>query len=154
MESFLEGLSTEVRRVLLAARWRPGRRVDTAGWRTQLEAAGFVMHDAAERFLAEFGGLTFDLSGPGLSKAREPFELDPLLCLGEDDRFAGWGECIGRSLFPLGELDKGRYFLGIDETGEVYLIADWLASFGPARDAIGNLILGIAPETLYERSPR
>lgn len=108
------------------------------------------MHDAAERFLAEFGGLTFDLSGPGLSMARQPFELDPLLCLGEDDRFAEWGEVIGRSLFPLGELDKGRFFLGIDETGEVYLIETWLASFGPARDAIGNLILGIAPETRYE----
>jgi hypothetical protein len=150
MESFLESLSTEVRRVLLAAGWQPGRRVDTAGWRTQLEAAGFAMHDAAERFLAEFGGLTIDLSGPGLSMARQPFELDPLLCLGEDDRFAEWGEVIGRSLFPLGELDKGRFFLGIDETGEVYLIETWLASFGPARDAIGNLILGIAPETRYE----
>jgi hypothetical protein len=48
------------------------------------------MHDAAERLLAEFGGLTFDLSGSGLSKAREPFELDPLLCLGRDGRFAEW----------------------------------------------------------------
>jgi hypothetical protein len=149
MEDFL----AEIRRALLAAGWQPGRRVDTTAWRTQLEAAGFATHDAAERFLGEFGGLTFDLSGPGFSQARLPFELDPLLCLGEDDRFAEWGQLIGRSLFPLGELDHGRYFLGIDETGEMYLVADWLASYGQVPGAIENLILGIAPQTLYEQYP-
>jgi hypothetical protein len=146
----MDDFEAEFQRALLAAGWQPGRRVDTTEWRTRLEAAGFAMHDAAERFLAEYGGLTFDLSGPGISQARMPFELDPLYGLGEDDRFAEWGEEIGRSLFPIGKLDQGRYFLGIDETGEVYLIADWLASYGPAPRAIESLILGIAPDTLYE----
>jgi hypothetical protein len=150
----VEGFSTETEHVLLAAGWRPGRRVDTAEWRTRLEASGFAMHDAAERFLAEFGGLTFEHGGPGISQVRAPFELDPLLCLGEDDRFADWGEVIHRTLFPLGELDEGRFFLGIDESGVVYLIADWLASYGMARDAIENLILGIAPETIHESYPQ
>lgn len=55
--------------------------MDITAWRTRLEAGGFVMHQAAERFLAEFGGLTFAHRGPGISLARAPFELDPLLCL-------------------------------------------------------------------------
>ncbi|MEU4481733.1 SUKH-3 domain-containing protein [Micromonospora sp. NPDC023966] len=140
-------------RILTEAGWQPGRRVDTSAWRTQLEAGGFDMHQAAERFLAEFGGLTVAHRGPGISQARAPFELDPLLCLGEDDRFADWSSVIHRSLFPLGELDEGRFFLGIDETGEVYLVADWLASYGPARQAVEKLILGVAPDTRWDAYP-
>ncbi len=109
------------------------------------------MHEAAEKFLAEFGGLTFEYGGPGISRAREPFELDPLLGLGEEDRFREWGELIGASLFPIGELDQGRYFLGLDGAGEIYLVADWLARFGAGMSGVESLILGVAPEVLYDR---
>jgi hypothetical protein len=88
------------------------------------------LHDAAEAFLQEFGGLTVNVSGPGISCARTPFELDPELAWGEDDRFTEWGEAIGRHLCPLGELDHGRFFLGIDEVGVIYLVETWVASFG------------------------
>jgi hypothetical protein len=112
--------------------------------------AGVVTHQAARDFLAEFGGLTVDISGPGVNRAREPFELDPLLCSGEEDRFLEWGDEVGRSLFPVGVLDTGRYFLGIDEEGEIYLLETWLASFGRMPQAMENLISGVRPTVISE----
>lgn len=105
------------------------------------EAVGLAMHDAAEAFLQEFGGLTVNVSGPGISCARTPFELNPELA---------WGEAIGRHLYPLGELDHGRFFLGIDEVGVIYLVETWVASFGPMPDAMESLVLGVAPRRINE----
>ncbi|MFD4955150.1 SUKH-3 domain-containing protein [Streptomyces sp. NPDC058451] len=86
--------------------------------------------------------------------AREPFELDPELAWGEDDRFSEWSDSIGRRLVPLGELDHGRYFLGIDENSEIYLVASWIAGFGPMPQALENLILGVKPRRIDdERRP-
>ncbi|WP_268768167.1 SUKH-3 domain-containing protein [Streptomyces yangpuensis] len=139
------GWCAEVEETLDAAGWYPGRVVDTAGWRERLEAEGFRMHPAAEKFLREFGGLAVGYGGPGITRAREPFEFDPLLALGEDDRFGEWGEIIGRCLFPLGELDHGRSFLGLDEQGELYVVDSGLARFGRMPDAMVNLALGVMP---------
>ncbi len=141
-------MHAEVERILRGAGWEPGRHVDTSTWRHLLEGDGFVMHEAAERFLGEFGGLSVEYGGAGISRAREPFEFDPLLGLGEDDRFSEWGEVIGKSLFPIGELDRGRFFLGIDEAGAIYLVADRLARFGAGDTGIEHLVLGVAPEWL------
>jgi hypothetical protein len=135
----------KVERVLTTSGWFPGRRVDTATWRAGID---LEMHPAAESFLSEFGGLQVDIYGPGKSVAREPFELDPLLCQGEEDRFVEWGANLGCSLYPLGELDQGRFFLGIDELGVIYLVVDWLASFGSADEGLTALILGIKPTHL------
>jgi SUKH-3 immunity protein len=143
----------EVQDALLAAGWRPGRRLDVAEWRTRLADSNFQMHDAAEKFLAEFGGLSFEFAGAGITRAREPFEFDPMLAWGEDDRFSDWSRIAKRSLFPVGELDRGRFFLGIDEYQAVYLVADWLGGYGFARDAIRNLILGVAAEVIYTEYP-
>lgn len=103
------------------------------------------MHEAAESFLREFGGLDVWLSGPGISCARASFELDPSLAQGEGDRFAEWSASIGRHLYPLGELDHGRFFLAIDEFREIYLVETWLASYGRMPEALENLVLGVAP---------
>ncbi|MDI9889007.1 SUKH-3 domain-containing protein [Streptomyces sp. HNM0645] len=138
----------EVREVLEASRWFPECVVDTSIWRSASERAGLAWHDAAEGFLKEFGGLTVNISGPGISCARTPFELDPELARGEEDRFTEWGETIGRSLVPLGELDHGRFFLAIDESGEIYLVETWVASFGPMPQALENLVLDVAPLTI------
>lgn len=142
--------STETGKVLEASGWTPERQVDTDRWRSMFEAVGLAMHDAAEAFLQEFGGLTVNVSGPGISCARTPFELDPELAWGEDDRFAEWGESIGHRLFPLGELDHGRFFLGIDEVGVIYLVETWVASFGPMPQAVEHLVLGVAPRRIDE----
>ncbi|WP_063796166.1 SUKH-3 domain-containing protein [Streptacidiphilus griseoplanus] len=131
---------------LRAAGWRPGRRVSVDGWREALERGVLVrMHAAAERFLAEFGGLEMEIGGPGVDVGRTPFHFRPDRCAGEEDRFAEWSETLGRDLFPIGELDEGRFFLGIDETGEIYLVETWLATYGPVQDALEKLVLGVAP---------
>jgi SUKH-3 immunity protein len=143
-------LSPESRTVLRDAGWHAGRQVDASSWVAALGVAGVVAHDAARAFLAEFGGLVVDISGPGVNRAREPFELDPLLCSGEEDRFLDWGEEIGKSLFPIGVLDMGRYFLGIDEQSEIYLIETWVASFGRMPQAMDNLISGVRPTVISE----
>ncbi|MFE0641792.1 SUKH-3 domain-containing protein [Streptomyces sp. NPDC058877] len=137
--------SPEVNAVLEASGWTPGRKVGTDRWRSMFESVGLAMHDAAEAFLQEFGGLTVNVNGPGISCARTPFELDPELAWGENDRFAEWGEAIGRRLYPLGELDHGRFFLGIDEAGVIHLVETWIASFGPMPHATESLVLGMAP---------
>ncbi|MFG1663812.1 SUKH-3 domain-containing protein [Streptomyces sp. Y7] len=137
--------SPEVLEVLEAAGWTAGRRVDTADWRSMFEAVGIVMHDAAEVFLQEFGGLNVSIGGPGINRAREPFVLNPELAWGEDDRFSEWSDSLGRRLFPLGELDGGRFFLGIDEGSEICLVETRVASFGPMPHAMENLILGVMP---------
>ncbi|MFF9179270.1 SUKH-3 domain-containing protein [Streptomyces sp. NPDC014793] len=73
--------SQEVLEVLETSGWMVGRPVDTTDWRSMFEAVGIVMHDAAEAFLQEFGGggLTVSIGGPGTSRAREPFKLNPEL---------------------------------------------------------------------------
>lgn len=60
----------EVAEVLVTAGWAPGRRVDTGRWRSMFEPVGLAVHDAAETFLREFGGLTVHVSGPGITCAR------------------------------------------------------------------------------------
>lgn len=142
--------SPEVNEVLEASGWARGRQVDTGRWRSMFEAAGLAMHDAAEAFLREFGGLAVHVSGPGITCARTPFELNPELARGEDDRFLEWSESVGRHLFPVGELDHGRYFLAIDEAGEIYLVETWVAGFGPMPQALENLVLGVAPRRIDE----
>jgi hypothetical protein len=141
--------SEQTERDLRLAGWYPGRRVDTSVWRSRLEASGEVrMHNAAEAFLAEFGGLEVKIAGSGISAAREPFEFNPWDLCGEEDRFAGWGAQLGKSLFPVGELDRGRFFLGISEVGEILLVETWVASFGFGDQALENLVLGVKPEEL------
>lgn len=139
--------SPQVDQDLRAAGWYPGRTVEVDGWRRRLEASGEVrMHKAAEGFLAEFGGLNVEISGRGVSAAREPFELDPGLAVSEEGRLAEWGAALGCSLFPLGELDRGRFLLGISEIGEVFLVETWVASFGIGDTALENLVLGVKPQ--------
>ena len=77
-------------------------------------------------------------------------ELDPELAWGEDDRFSEWSDALGRELFPLGVLDRGRFFLGIDERSEIYLVEGWVASFGAMPHAFENLILGVRPRRIDE----
>ncbi|GAA1170758.1 SUKH-3 domain-containing protein [Streptomyces hebeiensis] len=138
----------EVDCVLRAAGWTPGRKVDAELWLAAFEAEGLQRNPVVSSFLAEFGGLAINISGAGISRAREPFEFDPLLCRGEGDRFLEWGEEIGRSIFPVGVHDRGRFFLGVDECGELYLVETWVGSFGRMPEAMSNLIMGVQPSVV------
>ncbi|GIJ46673.1 hypothetical protein Val02_35590 [Virgisporangium aliadipatigenens] len=139
----------KTRRVLEAAGWHSGRTVDLAAWTAELVADGFPpVHTAARRFLGEYGGLAVHDSGPGVTSARDPFSLDPTRCLGEADRFREWSASAARDIAPIGDLDGGRYWLGIDERAEIYLVETWLASFGRMPRALDHLVLGYMPTDL------
>ncbi|MFE9295087.1 SUKH-3 domain-containing protein [Streptomyces niveus] len=148
----MENFPDEVDRGLREAGWTPGRQVNAEPWLASFEAEGLQRHPVVSAFLAEFGGLAVNISGPGISRAREPFEFDPMLCLGEGDRFLEWGEEIGKCIFPVGVHDEGRFFLGVDEYGELYLIETWVASFGRMPEAMNNLFLGVQPSVIDDGS--
>ncbi|WP_416979057.1 SUKH-3 domain-containing protein [Streptomyces sp. T028] len=133
--------TTEVERVLRLSGWFPGRRTDLRAWQEQL--SGFTWHPAAERFLTEFGGVSVDVSGPGVDVAREPFDIDPGLAVGEEEAFQELSERFGRSFFPLGEIGQGEFFLALDEDGVLYLLAAWAFRLGPADQGLENLVTGV-----------
>ncbi|MFF4985455.1 SUKH-3 domain-containing protein [Streptomyces sp. NPDC001046] len=138
--------SQEAEDVLRRAGWFPDRRVGLSQWRAS--AAEFTWHAAAEKFLQEFGGLRVDISGPGITCARESFEFDPDLAIGEGEKFAEFSEFFDRRFFPLGELGRGEFFLAIDEEEVIYLVGAWVLKHGAKDLALEHLITGIAPERL------
>lgn len=143
----------QVEEALSRAGWVADREVDISAWCSRLEETGIQLHDAFKAFIREFGGLAFDARGEGVDRAREQFQLDPTLAVGEEDRFSEWSELTGTSIVPIGELDHGRYFLGIDDLGKIYLVADWLAAFGVGPEGLERLILGRQPDVLYDSFP-
>jgi hypothetical protein len=145
-------LHGKTRKILKAAGWHPGRAVDPSRWQAELVADGFpALHPVAIRFLAEFGGLAVPDGGAGVTRAREPFTLTPTDCSGEADRFIEWGADIGRDIAPIGVLAGGTHAwanLGIDEHGEIYVVINWLATFGRIPEALDGLVLGHMPRDI------
>lgn len=132
---------------LLAAGWYAGRweskLVDR--WKEALRRSEsrLEMSGAAERVLAEFGGLAIAREGAGCELARGAVVFDPILAIGEEDRFAAASRAAGSPLFPLGEAHGGHSFLGIDAQGAVYLVADDLFSVGAdVHEALATILEG------------
>ncbi|MFD9601967.1 SUKH-3 domain-containing protein (plasmid) [Streptomyces sp. NBC_01224] len=138
--------SLAVESILLRSGWFPHRRFDLAQWRAALP--DFTWHAAAEEFLQEFGGIRVDIAGPGVTCAREPFQFDPELALGEEGRFAEMSEMFDRKFFPLGEVGQGEFFLAIDEEGIIYLLGAWVFRLGVGDLALEHLVTGVAAERL------
>src|SRR5204862_10301 len=81
-----------------------------------LAAARSVEHSvfpAAVEAWAEFGGLSFDLSGAGRFLARTPFLLDPRCGLHQSRTLADLGRALGSRVAPLGEELYGQALLAI-----------------------------------------
>ncbi|MEU5778978.1 SUKH-3 domain-containing protein [Streptomyces venezuelae] len=137
--------SEETDRVLRAAGWHPGRSVPTAEWERVLhERGGFAMHEAARRFLAEFGGLASEERGPGRTMARTGFRLDPLAAEWGDEIFGVLSEEAGAYLYPVGEADRRNTYLGIAPDGKVYAGMDSVTLLAETADvALEKLIEGI-----------
>ncbi|WP_328614460.1 SUKH-3 domain-containing protein [Amycolatopsis sp. NBC_00355] len=104
----------------------------------------------ADRSRPACRGLALDIYGPGISSAREPFELNPLRLVSELERFAEWSVELETSLFPVRLLDHGRFLLGISEKSEIFLVEAWVATFGIGDAGLENLILGVLPKTVAE----
>lgn len=89
-----------------------------------------------------------DISGPGITCAREPFEVDPELAVGEEGRFEELSELFGCQFSPVGETGRGEFFLAIDQEGILYLLAAWALRLGPGDPAVEHLVSGVVPEWL------
>jgi SUKH-3 immunity protein of toxin-antitoxin system len=151
-ESIMNGLSAEIQQALRAAGWSPVRRVDTAAWRASFDATGLNMHCAAEAFLSEFGGLLVDLSGTGAGRRWKSFEIDPMLAWSyAEERFTACSGRIRQNVFPVGELNRGYAFLGMDEAAELYLVKDAIASFGRLPGGLENLVADVQPRHIAGR---
>jgi hypothetical protein len=135
----------EIAEMLSEAGWFPGRDVFS-----QLRLpAGFTLFPAAQRVLQEFGMLRIGREGPGLTSARTPVVLDPMLCEGEDDRFSDYASLLHSCLYPLGEAYGGHLFVAIDDRGRVFLLMDAMWFAGDTFDgALDSLLRGAgrAPE--------
>lgn len=105
---------------------------------------------AAIEAWAEFGGLSFDLTGAGRELARTPFLLDPLCGLHQPRTLADLGRALDSRVAPLGEELYGQALLVIDEAGRVFSLdhtGEWF--LGTDIDqAVSTLVLGTRPERL------
>jgi hypothetical protein len=143
-------ISVEAQGVVRAIGWMPGRRIDILPWVREWDEVGVHAHEAARAFLEEFGGLSVTKAKAREIGAGTSFDFDPHECAGEEDRFLEWGDEIGRSLFPIGLTEEGRFFLGIDEYSEIYLVETWVATFGRMPEALEKLVKGGRPATVAE----
>lgn len=108
------------------------------------------MFPAAVEAWAEFGGLAFDLAGPGRELARTPFLIDPLRGLHQPRTLADLGRALDTRLAPLGEERFGQALLAVDEEGRVYSLdhaGEWFLGHG-IDQAVSALVLGTAPALL------
>lgn len=135
--------AAHVHLALIQAGWHEGRRVPAmvAEWERRLAEFG-AMSAAANAALTEFGGLRFDLDGPGMDKARESFRLDPTLVEGECDRLGAFASVVG-SLYPLGDFAHGAYFIAMAQDGQVFVLEQDIQRVGgDIVDALDRLLLG------------
>jgi hypothetical protein len=126
----------ETDRVLRAGGWFPGRSVPTETWEIVLHQTGELeIHDAARRFLAEFGAV-------GAAPHREPwdsmpwmeFSLDPLLAVWDAEIIEDLAERAGVDLYPIGMRDRGNQHLAMAEDGSVYAGMDDVRLLAPTAD--------------------
>ncbi|MGW0661562.1 SUKH-3 domain-containing protein [Streptodolium elevatio] len=97
---------------------------------------------AAAEFLRQFGGLSFPQVGSDFSRTREEFALDLLRSVVEEGRFVDWDALIGQHFVPIGDHARGREFIGLDATGEMYVAADWVGRLGAGIYGPESLLLG------------
>ncbi|MER7836709.1 SUKH-3 domain-containing protein [Streptomyces sp. NPDC096040] len=137
--------SAETDRVLREAGWFPGRSVPTQEWESTLrEHGGFGIHEAAQRFLTEFGGLESHERGPGKTMARMGFSLDPTVAEWDNEIFDVLSEEAGADLYPIGSADRRNSYLGIAPNGAVYIGMDSVTLLAETSDrALEKLVEGI-----------
>ncbi|MEU9456356.1 SUKH-3 domain-containing protein [Streptomyces sp. NPDC048277] len=137
--------SAETERLLREVGWHPDRSVPTQEWETRLREHGsFEIHEAAWRFLTEFGGLESNDRGPGKTMFRVGFSLDPTVAEWDDEIFDMLSEEVGASLYPIGATDRRNSYLGMAPNGAVYIGMDNARLLAETADrALEKLIEGI-----------
>jgi hypothetical protein len=149
-EQSVSEFSRTARHALERAGWGPGRAVSEEQLAAWEAAIAKPMHSRARDALREFGGLEIGAEGPGIERARDRLNLDPRLAIGEEDRLELFEDTYRlENLYPLGEGANGHYFVAMDTSGSVYMIADFIFRVGHnMHDAIESSILGLAVEAL------
>ncbi|MFF3767746.1 SUKH-3 domain-containing protein, partial [Streptomyces sp. NPDC001922] len=114
--------STETERLLRKAGWRPGRSVPTAEWERVLqEHDEFEIHPDAQRFLAEFGGLSVtEVIVGAITVVRSEVSFDPTLAQWDQEIFEVLSEQAGAELYPVGMTGNRNAYLGMTSAGTVY----------------------------------
>jgi SUKH-3 immunity protein len=145
--------SHDVVTTLCRAGWSPSRRVDLDVWREPLTIRGnFVLSEAAEAALSDFGSLKVEQHGPGIECARESFDLNPLVATGYEAEFVRVAHAVGeKSLFPLGQVVGGQAFLGIAPSGSIYYFMESIGLLGHSIDeALTRMIDGRKPLRVWD----
>ncbi|MGW7257024.1 SUKH-3 domain-containing protein [Streptomyces sp. NPDC054834] len=125
----------ETDRVLRAGGWFPGRSVPTTTWEGILsETDEYEIHDAARRFLAEFGGVGVPYPAPHGAMPWMEFRLDPLLAMWDAEIIDDLGEQAGVGLYPIGMVDRRNQYLAMADDGAVYVGMDNVSLLAPTPD--------------------
>jgi hypothetical protein len=139
--------SEETDQVLRAGGWFPGRSVPTQTRESILLQTGeFEIHDAARRFLAEYGAVGLPYREPSDSMPWMEFSLDPLLAIWDAEIIDDLAEQAGVDLYPIGMRDRGNQHLAMAEDGSVYAGMDSIWLLAPTADeALQRLASRIQP---------
>jgi hypothetical protein len=124
-----------IERLLRAAGWSPGRRVDTSGAEQALINAGFPITPAALAALREFSGLTIQGPNPANNVTINGEQIVLSVFPSWFDRY---NEAEGHTFTPIGE--NGPMVVMIDETGSVW------GAFDDEYGRIGDTV----PEAVYD----
>ncbi|MEU9157172.1 SUKH-3 domain-containing protein [Streptomyces sp. NPDC048417] len=138
-------------RVLRAGGWFPGRSVPVTTWESiLLETGEYEIHDAARRFLAEFGQVGIPYRSPLNTMPWTDFRLDPLLAMWDAEILDDLGEQAGTDLYPLGMVDRRNRYLAMAEDGAVYMGMDTVSLWAATPDeAVERLTRPVRPEALH-----
>ncbi|MFB8420199.1 SUKH-3 domain-containing protein [Streptomyces albidoflavus] len=118
------GLSPPVREALLAAGWRPGRRVDVSGTIARLTLSGYAIHENFVSFIEEFWGLEIRpvlAAGPNFVND-EPYRISPDRGVRYLDEALLLEDVFGENHNPVGWwLSSSHVFMGASGSVRAYL---------------------------------
>ncbi|WP_435222826.1 SUKH-3 domain-containing protein [Streptomyces sp. Tue6028] len=135
-------------RVLRAGGWFQGRSIPVTTWESiLLETGEYEMHDAARRFLAEFGHVGIPSRAPLDTMPWMDFQLDPLQAMWDAEILDDLGEQAGADLYPLGMVDRRNRYLAMADDGAVYTGMDTVSLWAATPDeALERLTSPVRPE--------
>ena len=111
-----------------------------------LNAAGFVVNEAAAEFLTEYGSLCIKYPHAKVADMEDEMHFNPLIVITHITPAAvnAYAKVLGRKLSPIGEAARGYLTLMMDEEGKVYAsYDDFFALVGSSgADAIEGLCSG------------
>ena len=111
-----------------------------------MQSGEFEIHDAARRFLAEFGAVGVPYRDPWDTMPWMEFSLDPLLAFWDGEIIDDLAEQAGVDLYPIGMRDRGNQCLAMAEDGAVYAGMDSVWLLAPTPDeALQRLASRIRP---------